>query len=85
MTKPHVVLKPVEAAKYLRISQSTIYILLNSGQLPARKIGGSWRISRAVLDEWLKGEFVTGSAPQTGQVVTADISPKEYKGGQVNE
>lgn len=66
----HDVLKPSEAAEYLRIGQSTIYKLLTNGELPARKIGGSWRISRTILDEWLRESGVTNPAPQIGQAVT---------------
>ena len=70
MTQIHNVLKPAEAAEYLRLAPSTVYNLLNNGQLPARKIGGSWRISRSALDGWLRGDFMTGPTPQTGQAVT---------------
>jgi len=43
-----------EVSDYLRLAQSTVYKLLNEGKLPGRKVGGSWRFSRQVLDEWIK-------------------------------
>ena len=43
-----------EVSEYLKLAQSTIYKLLNEGKLPGRKVGGSWRFSRQVLDEWIK-------------------------------
>ena len=44
-----------EVSDYLRLAQSTVYKLANEGKLPARKFGGSWRISRRALDEWIEG------------------------------
>jgi len=49
------VMKPREAAEYLEISKVTLYKLLNSGEIPAKKIGKQWRISKAVLDRFLAG------------------------------
>ena len=45
-------LTPEEAAKFLKLSLVTIYKLCNSGELPAIKIGGSWRIKKeGILDK----------------------------------
>jgi excisionase family DNA binding protein len=44
-----------ETAKYLRISRSTAYTMMRSGQLPAHKVGGRWRIAKADLDAMLAG------------------------------
>ncbi len=41
-----------EVSEYLKLAESTVYRLAREGQLPARKVGGMWRFSRAVLDEW---------------------------------
>mgnify|MGYP003979795683 CR=1 FL=1 len=46
-----------EVSEYLRLAQSTVYKLVNEGKIPGVKIGGSWRISRRVLDEWLKARW----------------------------
>jgi excisionase family DNA binding protein len=43
-----------EVAKYLRMGQSTIYKLVNNGDLPAFKIGGSWRVQRELLQKWIE-------------------------------
>ncbi|MFC1870510.1 response regulator [Chloroflexota bacterium] len=43
-----------EAAAYLRISQSTIYKLVEKDKIPAKKVGGAWRFQRTMLDDWLK-------------------------------
>jgi len=48
-----VVLNPREAAEYLRISKVTLYKLLSNGEIPAKKFGNQWRISKAILDKFL--------------------------------
>lgn len=40
-------------AEYLRMADSTIYRLAKTGEIPGRKVGGGWRFSRRVIDEWL--------------------------------
>ena len=44
-----------EVAHYLKLAKSTVYKLLQNGTLPARKVGGAWRISRQQLDAWMRG------------------------------
>lgn len=43
-----------ELARYLRIATSTAYKGLNSGAIPARRIGSKFVISREAIDEWLR-------------------------------
>jgi len=50
------VMSPKEAAEYLGISKVTLYKLLKNGEIPGRRLGYQWRISKAALDEFLKGE-----------------------------
>jgi len=49
------ILKPQEAADYLGISKVTLYKLLKNGEIPAKKFGNQWRISKAILDKFLEG------------------------------
>jgi excisionase family DNA binding protein len=49
------VLTPREAADYLSIHVRTIYRLAKNGDIPCRKIGGSWRFKKDALDQWLSG------------------------------
>jgi excisionase family DNA binding protein len=46
---------PREAAEYLSIHVRTIYRLVKNGEIPCRKVGGSWRFKKFALDEWLSG------------------------------
>ena len=41
-----------EVATLLRVHASTIYRLINSGQLPAFKVGGTWRFRADQIDRW---------------------------------
>jgi len=47
------VLNTKEAAVYLGMGIRTIYRLVASGQIPAAKVGGSWRFHVDALDKWL--------------------------------
>jgi len=46
-------LKVEEAARMLSLSRTTVYELMESGQLPSIKCGTARRIPRAALDEWI--------------------------------
>jgi excisionase family DNA binding protein len=46
-------LSPVEAAKVLGIGRSSLYLLMQSGDLPSVQIGRSRRIPVAALDEFV--------------------------------
>ena len=47
------ILKPREAADYLSVHVRTLYRLVKNGDIPGRKVGGSWRFMKGALDEWL--------------------------------
>ncbi|GAB4561867.1 MAG: SPFH domain-containing protein [Anaerolineae bacterium] len=49
------VMTPAEAAAYLRVSEADVLSLIESGELKARRIGSQIRISKAALDDFLKG------------------------------
>lgn len=42
-----------EAATYLGISTPTLTALLRSGEIPCRRAGQRWLISKSALDTWL--------------------------------
>lgn len=44
-----------EAADYLKINVRTVYRLIREGRIPGRKVGGSWRFRKDILDDWLAG------------------------------
>jgi len=47
------IMTPREAAEYLSVHVRTIYRLVKNGEIPGRKVGGSWRFKKNALDEWL--------------------------------
>jgi len=47
------IMTPREAAEYLSVHVRTIYRLAKNGEIPGRKVGGSWRFKKGALDEWL--------------------------------
>ncbi len=52
---PSEVMTPGEAAGVLKVSEEDVLAAINAGELKARKIGNSIRISRSALEEYLKG------------------------------
>ncbi len=56
----HALLTPEEAARYLRVTERTVYRLLRCGDCPGVKIGRQWRIRKTDLEACL-----TNSVPST--------------------
>lgn len=46
-----------EVAAYLKAGKRTVYRLASSGQIPAFKLGGTWRFRRAELDRWISSRI----------------------------
>ncbi len=49
------VMTTAEAAAYLKVTEADVLAAIGEGQLKARKIGSQYRISKAALDDFLKG------------------------------
>ena len=45
-----------EVAKYLKVSTKSIYRLVKSGRLPAKKVLNKWRFSRDQIKEWIRSD-----------------------------
>jgi excisionase family DNA binding protein len=45
-----------EVADYPKVTERTIYQLAGRKQIPACKVGGSWRFSKSDIDAWIKNE-----------------------------
>jgi excisionase family DNA binding protein len=43
-----------EVAEYLRLAEATIYKLAQTGEIPAVKVGHTWRFKRELIDEWFR-------------------------------
>lgn len=49
-----------EAAKKLKLAKITIYRMARRGQLPAVKLGRTWRISNTKLQQLFEKDIKTG-------------------------
>ncbi len=47
-----------ECSAYLKIAESTIYVLARNGKIPCQKVGRNWRFRKEALDRWLAGEEI---------------------------
>jgi diguanylate cyclase (GGDEF)-like protein/excisionase family DNA binding protein len=63
-----------EAAAYLAIPVRTLYRLAQRGQLPASKVGRTWRFKRSQLDEHLAG-VLTDPAPSPSAAAAGILVP----------
>lgn len=46
-----------EVAAAMRVSKMTVYRLVHSGELPAVRVGRSFRVQRSAVDEYLRKSF----------------------------
>jgi excisionase family DNA binding protein len=53
-TKPAEWLSPGDVANTMGVSEGDILATIEAGDLKAKKIGSTWRISRAAMDEFMK-------------------------------
>lgn len=52
-----------EVAKYLRVSERTIYGWASKGQIPCGKLGSIWRFKRSEIESWVDKRLGTEKAP----------------------
>ena len=60
-----------EAAQLFRLGEVTVYRLAQRRKIPAVKIGGSWRFSRGMIEEWL----VAGGTGAARRILVVDDDP----------
>ena len=52
-----------EISAYLKIGKRTAYRLAQKGEIPAFKLGGTWRFRRSELDRWI-AESISKKKPE---------------------
>ena len=63
-----------EVAKYLRVSERTIYDCAQKGEIPAGKIRTAWRFKKSEIDKWVNDKLTsTGLQPQITPINTQSI------------
>lgn len=50
-----------EVAKYLRVSERTVYDWAQKGEIPSGKIGTVWRFKKAEIEKWVNDRLSSGS------------------------
>ncbi len=55
-----------EVADYLKVTERTIYRLAGAKQIPAFKVGGSWRFSQAGIDKWISEQSAPAVSTKAG-------------------
>lgn len=48
-----------DVALYLKAGKRTVYRLAQKGEIPAFKLGGTWRFRRSDLDRWIAASIIT--------------------------
>ena len=54
-TRLPVTLTTREVANILRVSDRTVQLLADKGELPAVRVGKRWRFTRGVIRKWVTG------------------------------
>jgi excisionase family DNA binding protein len=64
-----------EVAAFLKISETTAYQLVRSGEIRGRKVGREWRFLKSEVVDWLK----KGGESNSSGVLLDEINGGEYK------
>jgi len=63
-----------EVAKYLRVSERTIYDCAQKGEIPAGKIRTAWRFKKSEIDKWVNDKLSSGTLnPQINPITAESI------------
>lgn len=54
-----------EVAVYLKAGKKTVYRLAQQGEIPAFKLGGTWRFRRSELDRWIAAQIAEKTQDKT--------------------
>jgi PTS system nitrogen regulatory IIA component len=66
-----------EVAKYLRVSDRTVYEWAQKGEIPAGKIGTVWRFKKSEIERWVNDRLLSGKLSPQAAAVPVDriLSP----------
>jgi len=71
-----------EVARYLRVSERTVYEWAQKGEIPAGKLGTTWRFKRSVIEQWVDRRLADqprrAAAPGTVSIAEV-LSPERVK------
>ena len=72
----HEIMTVEEVARYLRVSERTVYDWAQKGEIPAGKLGTTWRFKRTVVQKWVD-EHLTGSDQPAAAARPASVSIRD--------
>jgi PTS system nitrogen regulatory IIA component len=66
-----------EVAKYLRVSERTVYEWAQKGEIPAGKIGTVWRFKKSEIERWVNDRLLVSQLSPQANIVPVDriLSP----------
>jgi len=78
-------LKAAQVAQAMQLSESSIYRMVRSGEIPVRWVGGRVRIHRNFIEEeeWVKEERTTTIFPQQPRQKSEDGKTTRSEPGQI--
>lgn len=53
-----------QVAEYLKVTERTIYRLAAAKNIPAFKVGGTWRFSSSDIDSWIRQQSIVGGGTE---------------------
>ena len=54
-----------QVAEFLKVTERTIYRLAAAKKIPAFKVGGTWRFSKAEINQWIQRKSERGKNDET--------------------
>lgn len=69
-----------EVADHSKVTERTIYRLAGAKQIPAFKVDGSWRFSRADINEWIRFQAGIDAAQESARNSTVPSLDKSLTG-----
>jgi len=73
----HEIMTIEEVAKYLRVSERTVYDWAQKGDLPGGKLGTTWRFKREDVENWVNERLSTSSRPTSPKASGDSLLKKE--------
>ena len=52
-----------EVARYLRVSERTVYDWAQKGEIPSGKIGTVWRFKKSEIEKWVNDRLSSSEKP----------------------
>ena len=54
-----------QVADFLKVTERTIYRLAAAKKIPAFRVGGTWRFSKAEINQWIQRQSERGKNDET--------------------